>query len=113
MRLRLWFCCLKDRTNTVIKLKNENQNIEYKSVWKDEYLKWVCGFANAKGGIIYIGIDDSGKIIGLRNYKKLMKDLPNKIRDILGILVEVNLFEEQNKFYIELKIEPYSDKCLW
>ncbi len=26
---------------------SENQIIEYKSVWKDEYLKWVCGFANA------------------------------------------------------------------
>ena len=25
----------------------EQQNIEYKSVWKDEYLKWICGFANA------------------------------------------------------------------
>ena len=28
----------------------ENQNIEYKSSWRDEYLKWVCGFANAGGG---------------------------------------------------------------
>lgn len=25
----------------------ESQNIEFKSVWKDEYLKWLCGFANA------------------------------------------------------------------
>jgi len=25
----------------------ENQNVEYKSNWRDEYLKWVCGFANA------------------------------------------------------------------
>ena len=23
----------------------ESQNIEYKKVWKDEYLKWICGFA--------------------------------------------------------------------
>ena len=28
----------------------ESQNIEYKSIWKDEYLKWICGFANAQGG---------------------------------------------------------------
>jgi hypothetical protein len=26
----------------------EQQNIEYKRVWKDEYLKWVCNFANAQ-----------------------------------------------------------------
>ena len=27
----------------------ENQNIEYKLQWKDDFLKWVCGFANAAG----------------------------------------------------------------
>lgn len=24
----------------------ENQSIEYKQSWRDEYLKWICGFAN-------------------------------------------------------------------
>ena len=33
----------------------ENQNIEYKSSWHDDHLKWVCGLANAKGGTIFIG----------------------------------------------------------
>ncbi|WP_254424817.1 helix-turn-helix domain-containing protein [Capnocytophaga sp. oral taxon 878] len=28
---------------------HETQNIEYKSSWRDEYLKWICGFANANG----------------------------------------------------------------
>ena len=27
----------------------EQQNIEYKQSWHDDYLKWVCGFANAHG----------------------------------------------------------------
>ena len=31
---------------------NESQSIKYKRSWHDEYLKWVCGFANAKGGTI-------------------------------------------------------------
>lgn len=26
----------------------EQQNIEYKSSWHDDYLKWICGFANAQ-----------------------------------------------------------------
>ena len=25
----------------------ESQNIEYKESWRDEYLKWICGFANS------------------------------------------------------------------
>ena len=28
----------------------ESQNIEWKAKWKDEYLEWICGFANAQGG---------------------------------------------------------------
>jgi ATP-dependent DNA helicase RecG len=47
----------------------ENQNIEWKESWRDEYLKWICGFANAKGGKIIIGIDDKGNVLGLDKYK--------------------------------------------
>jgi predicted HTH transcriptional regulator len=43
----------------------ETQNIEYKSAWRDEYIKWICGFANVQGGMLYIGKDDNGKIVGL------------------------------------------------
>ena len=28
----------------------ESQNVEWKTSWRDEYLKWICGFANAKAG---------------------------------------------------------------
>ena len=31
-------------------MAKESQNIEYKESWRDEYLKWICGFANAQGG---------------------------------------------------------------
>jgi ATP-dependent DNA helicase RecG len=29
----------------------EHQTTEYKSSWHDDYLDWICGFANAQGGI--------------------------------------------------------------
>ena len=69
----------------------ENQNTEWKESWRDEYLKWICGFANAQGGKIYIGADDNGNVIGVQDSKKLLEDIPNKVRDILGIIVDVNL----------------------
>ena len=28
---------------------SENQNIEYKESWHDDYLKWICAFENAQG----------------------------------------------------------------
>lgn len=86
----------------------EQQNIEYKQSWHDDYLKWICGFANANGGIIYIGKDDNGKAVGISDYKKLMDDIPNKIRNVMGITAEVNLHEEQGKYFIEIVTHPYS-----
>jgi ATP-dependent DNA helicase RecG len=86
----------------------EQQNIEYKQSWHDDFLKWVCGFANANGGIIYIGKDDNGNIVDVPDYKKLMDDIPNKIKNALGITTEVNLHDEAGKNFIEIVIPPYS-----
>lgn len=85
----------------------ENQNIEYKESWRDEYLKWICGFANANGGKIYIGKNDAGEVVGLKNSKKLLEDIPNKIKDILGILVDVNLHQTEKGDFIEISVEAY------
>jgi len=87
----------------------EKQNIEYKSIWKDEYLKWICGFANAQGGTLIIGKDDDGKIVGVKNSKKLLEDLPNKITTILGIVADVNLYETEQGDYIEILVEPQTN----
>lgn len=86
----------------------ESQNIEWKESWRDEYVKWICGFANAQGGKIYIGTDDDGKVVGVADSKKLMEDIPNKVRDILGIIVNVNLLNEDTKDYIEIEVYPSS-----
>lgn len=86
----------------------ESQNIEYKSSWHDDYLDWICGFANAQGGKIYIGKDDNGNVIGIADYKDLMEKIPNKIKNQLGITAEVNLLQEDGKHYIEIVVASYS-----
>lgn len=85
---------------------SESQNIEYKEPWRDEYLKWICGFANAHGGRIYIGVNDNKEVIGLPDAKKLMEDIPNKIVNYLGIVEDVNLLAEGDKEYIEIDVAP-------
>jgi len=83
----------------------ETQNIEYKSSWRDEYLKWICGFANAQGGTLFIGKDDNGNVVGLKDASKLLEDLPNKITTVLGIICDVNLHETEKGDYIEVVVE--------
>lgn len=85
----------------------EHQNIEWKENWRDEYLKWICGFANAQGGKIYIGKNDKGEITGVENAKKLLDDLPNKIVSNLGVICDVNLITKDSRQFIEIVIESY------
>ncbi len=85
---------------------SESQNVEYKESWRDEYLKWVCGFANAQGGSIYIGVDDNGNVCGLKDGKKMLEDIPNKIRNTLGIVADVNLKQTEKGDFIEIVVEP-------
>ena len=79
---------------------SEKQDVEYKSSWRDEYLKWVCGFANAQGGVLEIGRNDLGDVVGLDDAVELLEVLPNKIRDLLGIMTDVNFLKENDKEYL-------------
>lgn len=84
----------------------ECQNVEFKSIWKDEYLKWICGFANAQGAVMYFGVDDDHEVVGLKDSKRLLEDIPNKVVNYMGLVVDVNLYEQGGLDYIEMVIEP-------
>jgi ATP-dependent DNA helicase RecG len=86
--------------------KFETHNTEFKTIWKDEYLKQVCGFANANGGTLYIGIDDKGEIVGIKNIAKHLEDIPNKTLQYLGIITELNVKASNSLKYLELVTIP-------
>lgn len=91
--------------------KSENQLNEWKESWHDKYLEWICGYANAQGGTLYIGIDDDGNMANLQpaEAKKLLEDIPNKISASLGITCDVNLRYRKRTPYIEIQVNknPY------
>lgn len=87
--------------------KSENQNIEHKESWRDEFLKTICAFSNTDGGTLYIGRNDSGKTVGTVGAKKLMEDIPSKIVNMLGIIAGANLKKEKGKEFIEIKVKAY------
>ena len=84
----------------------ESQIIEYKQSWRDEFLKEICGFANAQGGTLYIGVDDKGNAVGLQHAKKLLEDIPNQSVMTMGVMPNVNLLSKADKEYISIEIKP-------
>jgi predicted HTH transcriptional regulator len=51
-------------------IMKESQKTEFKQIWKDEYLKHICAFANTHGGSLLIGVGDNGEIVGIKERKK-------------------------------------------
>ena len=66
----------------------------------------MCGFANAQGGRLLLVVNDKGQVVGLPDAAKLLEDLPNKVRDLLGIVVDVNLHDEADLPYLEVQAYP-------
>jgi ATP-dependent DNA helicase RecG len=83
----------------------ESQTVEYKQTWRNDCLKAVSAFANSDGGVLIIGLDDRGKLSGLKNVKKLLEDIPNTIRNKLGIIPSVEL---DKKDIIKVTVAPCS-----
>lgn len=88
--------------------KTETQNIEFKPNWRDEYLKVLAAFANTDGGTLIVGVDDNHNPIGVRNAKKLLEDIPNKVKDRLGIIPSVEIKKEKGKEVIYIAVNPSS-----
>lgn len=99
----------------------EDEYTELKVELTKDIKKEIVAFANTKGGKIYVGIDDYGKVVGLNNVKEDMGSLSGMIRE--GIKSDLTLYTSiiskkvENKDIIELNImeapnKPYylSDK---
>lgn len=88
--------------------KVENQNKEFKQVWNDNCLKTICAYANTGGGKLYIGIDDQGKPVGVKDAARYLDDIPNKTKGILGIMPDVKLKKKDGKEIIEVTVAASS-----
>lgn len=68
----------------------ETENIEFKSQFTEEIYKEVIAFANTDGGIVYVGIDNDGNVVGLADVDKEYTRITNGIRD--AIMPDVTMF---------------------
>ncbi len=94
-------------------MQYENERVEYKSQLTEELYKEVIAFANTNGGLIYIGVDDNGNVIGIDNVDQIYTRLTNGVRD--AIAPDVTMFvryilQDNNVIRIEVSegsFKPY------
>ena len=79
----------------------ESEVIELKSEVVDDVCKEVIAFANTNGGTLYIGVTDTGEIVGVDNPDSTILQLNNKIRD--AIKPDVTMFVHYDTLDVEQK----------
>lgn len=98
----------------------ESQTLEFKRNTSslDSILRSVVSFANTNGGIILIGVEDDGSIIGIENSGKIQEQIACSIANRVKpqLIVDINTVEVDSKVVLVIQIEhmpgPYylSDK---
>ncbi len=82
----------------------ETQTIELKESWQDEHLKTICAFLNTDGGTLYVGVNDKSNAVDIKNIKKHLEDLPNKITSFFFIPAGVEIEQYQGKDIIKITV---------
>lgn len=86
----------------------ENETVELKEIYTADLKKEIIAFANTNGGTIYIGVHDSGEIIGVDNADFVMQQISNSLRDSIrpdvSMFTNIELLQEENKFFIKLTV---------
>lgn len=71
-------------------MRFETERVEFKVRMVDDIYREVIAFANTEGGTVYIGIDDSGNVVGVDDVDETYTRLTNGVRD--AIQPDVTMF---------------------
>ncbi|MGI6681041.1 MAG: RNA-binding domain-containing protein [Bdellovibrionota bacterium] len=59
----------------------ESETVELKAKYTDNFIKAVVSFLNSEGGIVYIGIQNDGTIVGVKDIDRVLKNISDCITD--------------------------------
>ena len=93
---------------------HESETIELKEIYTPGIRKEIIAFANTKGGIIYIGVSDSGEIVGIDNADYVMQQVSNTLRDSIrpdiAMFTDIELLHEKDKVLLKITVNPGTRK---
>lgn len=92
----------------------ENQTTEFKQQYVDDIKREIIAFANADGGSLFIGIDDTGVPIGVENPDEVMTKTVNTLRDTISPdiipFIHIDIISIEGKDVVRIDVEEGTDK---
>jgi ATP-dependent DNA helicase RecG len=84
----------------------EGETIEFKREWTDRALEDLAAFANTRGGTLYVGVEDNGRVVGTDVSDAVVQRLANFIASRLGITPSIRVEPIQGKPVLVIQTSP-------
>ena len=85
-------------------------HVERKSSWRDEHLDCICGLANGRGGVLEIGREVRREAIGVTDLLRLADEIPDKVRSVLSIVVNVHVRNDRGRDYLRIVVPSHPER---
>ena len=94
--------------------ENESDTIEFKSSFSVAVIETLVAFANTKGGAVYVGVNDSGKVTGATLSKESLQQWVNVIKSKTepSLMPDIDIIEIDDKQVVIIHIIEYPVKPL-
>ena len=92
--------------------QKEDRYTEFKSSFGDEVIIALVAFANDKGGRVYVGINDKGKVLGVSFGKETIANWINEIKQktVPCIIPDVDVQVVDGKSVVVMSVQEYPVK---
>jgi len=92
----------------------ESETVEFKRIVTDDFEKEIVAFLNSVGGILYLGLDDDGTVIGLDRAKEQSLAVIDRIKTTilpspLG-LFNMEVGQDNGKEYVKITVAQGMEK---
>ena len=108
---------MKDLTLSSEQLKiiihnGESATVEFKTSFQKEVIETIVAFSNAQGGSIFIGIKDSGEILGVTVRAETVQQYLNRIKQntLPAVIPDIELINMSGKFILVIHCNEYPVK---
>ena len=85
-------------------------HVERRASWRDEHLDCICGLANGRGGVLEIGREVRREAIGATDLLRLADEIPDKVRSVLSIVVNVDVRSDRGRDYLRIIVPSHPER---
>lgn len=91
----------------------EGENVEFKTKWVEDAMKDVAAFANTSGGILYLGVDDSGHVMPDADVSdRHQRAVSSKIMHQFQIAPSIRVENQDGEQFLAVSIAPAGSRVV-